>query len=96
MYNGLLLCPNHDCLFDNGIISFNDDGTIMISTEMDNINQVYTNINPNMKLSLDDDMRNNMKYHRDNVLKNRKILHFNNLLKLVPFCRNLCFMSELY
>lgn len=69
VYNGLLLCPNHDCLFDSGLISFYDDGKIMISSEVDNINQVFTNINPNVKIALDDDMRTYMKYHREHVFK---------------------------
>ena len=29
--NGLLLCPNHDALFDKGLIKFNDDGSIILS-----------------------------------------------------------------
>lgn len=34
--NGLLLCPNHDALFDKGYISFDDDdGTILISDSLD-------------------------------------------------------------
>jgi putative restriction endonuclease len=33
--NGLLLCPNHDALFDKGYISFNDNGSIFISDSLD-------------------------------------------------------------
>lgn len=33
--NGLLLCPNHDALFDKGYIRFDDDGTILISDSWD-------------------------------------------------------------
>ena len=29
--NGLLLCPNHDSLFDKGLITFKDNGQIIIS-----------------------------------------------------------------
>lgn len=32
--NGFLLCPNHDALFDSGYISFDENGTIMISEEL--------------------------------------------------------------
>ncbi len=69
VYNGLLLCPNHDRLFDSGLISFLDDGKIMISPELDKINQIFANITPNMKIELDDDMRYYMKYHRENVFR---------------------------
>jgi hypothetical protein len=34
-YNGLLLCPNVDHLFDRGYISFGDDGTILVSPLID-------------------------------------------------------------
>ncbi len=33
--NGFLLCPNHDALFDKGYISFNNDGRILISENLD-------------------------------------------------------------
>lgn len=32
--NGLLLCPNHDKLFDKGWISFNGDGTLILSPKL--------------------------------------------------------------
>jgi len=32
--NGILLCKNHDFLFDQGYLSFDDTGKIMISTEL--------------------------------------------------------------
>lgn len=69
IYNGLLLCPNHDRLFDSGLISFDDSGQIMISSELDNTNQIFTNINSNVKINMDDDMKSYMKYHRENVFK---------------------------
>ena len=34
-YNGLLLSPNADKLFDKGFISFADDGSLLISSQMD-------------------------------------------------------------
>lgn len=34
-HNGLLLCPNADHLFDRGLISFNDDGTLLVSPYLD-------------------------------------------------------------
>lgn len=69
IHNGLLLCPNHDRLFDGGLISFDDDGKIMISNDMDDINQIFTNINCDMKINMDEDMRIYMQYHRENIFK---------------------------
>ena len=34
-YNGLLLSPNADKLFDKGFISFDDDGRLLVSSQMD-------------------------------------------------------------
>lgn len=49
--NGLLLCANHDKLFDQNLISFNfTDGSIMISEEISNEDKKLCNINESMKL----------------------------------------------
>ena len=40
--NGLLLCPNHDKLFDLGYISFQEDGQITISDKLDETNMAAT------------------------------------------------------
>ena len=69
VYNGLLLCPNHDRLFDSGLISFDDEGKIIISNEMDTINQIFTNINPDMKIAMDENTKVYMKYHREHIFK---------------------------
>lgn len=41
--NGILLCKNHDFLFDQGYISFADDGSILISNELseDDLDAMY-------------------------------------------------------
>lgn len=33
-YNGILLSPNMDSLFDGGFISFNDDGSVIVSPQL--------------------------------------------------------------
>ena len=33
-FNGFLLSPTYDKAFDNGYISFNDEGIILLSTEI--------------------------------------------------------------
>lgn len=49
-YNGLLLCVLHDALFDKKLISFNNDGEVIISKTIDKELYMFFNITSNMKL----------------------------------------------
>lgn len=49
--NGLLLCRNHDYLFDQGYFSFDDKGHILISEEIINKKEIF-NINENFQFEL--------------------------------------------
>src|SRR5258706_7366039 len=51
IYNGLLLLPNLDTCFDLGLISFDDDGKILISSQLDRTTLTQLGINPKMKLA---------------------------------------------
>lgn len=69
--NGLLLCPNHDALFDKGLISFDSSGNIIISSEIDEMLYSDLNINNNMKLDkkyLNDERIKFLAIHR-NIMK---------------------------
>ena len=68
-FNGLLLCPNHDKLFDLGFITFTDTGKILISNELDEVDRVYLNVAPDMNVSICEEMKPYLKYHRENVFK---------------------------
>lgn len=48
--NGFLLCPNHDKLFDQGYISFNDDGSIIISSLLSEKDLRCFSINNNTRI----------------------------------------------
>lgn len=72
--NGLLLCRNHDYLFDQGYFSLNEDGTLLYSEPLKRIEDF------NSRFNLKDDYvlpeiyqtENRMKYleyHRANILK---------------------------
>ena len=50
--NGFLLCPNHDALFDGGYITFGDDGKIIISDRLSEVDCIFTNIQSSMKIQL--------------------------------------------
>ena len=67
--NGLLLCPNHDLLFDTGYISFNDDGSILISDQIADINRMMLNINPGMKIEVTEGNIEYIRDHRENKYK---------------------------
>lgn len=68
-YNGLLLCPNHDKLFDLGMISFNNDGSIIISDTLDQQDKMFLNIFPDMHIETCEDMYPYLEYHRNNIFK---------------------------
>ncbi|UOY93151.1 EVE domain-containing protein [Ectobacillus sp. JY-23] len=67
--NGLLLCPNHDALFDKGYISFGDDGGILISESLNEATKVFLNINEDMRINISESQRQYMNWHCDNVFK---------------------------
>ena len=68
--NGLLLCPNHDKLFDKGFISFDQSGKIMISEELSEEDAASMGINKDMKLSVTIGQSFVLNYHRAIVFKN--------------------------
>lgn len=67
--NGLLLCSGHDRVFDRGYISFDEEGRIMISDELSAEDCLFTNINKNMRIEMNDEMKHFMAYHRAKIYK---------------------------
>lgn len=67
--NGLLLCPNHDKLFDAGFISFDADGKILISKRLSEPSRLFMNVHENMKIDLTGKNDNYLKYHRENIFE---------------------------
>lgn len=69
-FNGLLLAPNLDKLFDKGYITFNDDGKIIISTRLKLKDREVLGINQELKLTkVDTRHLPYLEYHRENVFK---------------------------
>ena len=62
--NGILLSPNIDSLFDKYFISFNDDGSMLISKKLDIFNRESLNINEDIKIPISDGMKKYLKRHR--------------------------------
>lgn len=74
IHNGLLMCPNHDKLFDRGYISFDDTGRILISERLDDNNRMYMNITAKMKIDITEENIKYIKYHRKNVFIEKQLL----------------------
>ena len=70
--NGFLLCPNHDALFDGGYISFTDDGKIIISDELSEVDRLFMNVNENMKIDTAYENNKYLKWHRENEFEKWK------------------------
>lgn len=68
--NGFLMCPNHDRLFDQGWITFADDGKIVISDKLSENDRIAFNVKDNMKVLLTEKNRKYLQYHRKVVFKN--------------------------
>lgn len=67
LYNGLLLIPNLDKLFDKGYISFDNNGKILISSLLNDYESL--GINLEMKIEIIDKHKVYLEYHRNNIFK---------------------------
>jgi predicted restriction endonuclease len=70
--NGLLLAPHIDHLFDNGFISFADDGRLLISPAADKgaLRQMGVPADESFNAgAFDQEQRKYLAYHRDEVFK---------------------------
>lgn len=68
VFNGLLLTPNLDKLFDKGFISFNDNGNILISESL--INFETLGVSQNMRIDIEIEHKKYLDFHRNNIFKN--------------------------
>ncbi len=66
--NGFLMCPNHDRLFDKGYITFDDDGTIIISNKLEKNDRVFLNVDSKMRIEqLTEGNKEYLEFHRKEV-----------------------------
>lgn len=69
-YNGLLLSPHLDHLFDKGFISFNGNGNLLLSQQLDKSVLDRWSLNPEINVgSFSKQQQGFLEYHRDVVLK---------------------------
>ena len=70
VYNGFLLSANLDALFDKGLITFDDEGKIMLSSQLNEPQMRRIGIYTDMHLRwLDEHHLPFLRYHRENVWK---------------------------
>ena len=71
-YNGLLLIPNLERLFDSGFITFEkESGKIIISNKLKPRQRQLLGVRPNMKLrKVPRETRKYLEYHRHNLFEN--------------------------
>jgi 5-methylcytosine-specific restriction protein A len=62
--NGILLSPNIDSLFDKHLISFEDNGSIIISSKVDEVNRKSLGLNPYIKIPVSEGMKKYLNRHR--------------------------------
>ena len=67
--NGFLMCPNHDLLFDRGLISFDDDGNILISSKLTKESRDSLGIKDDLKIQLSERNKEYLQYHRENIFQ---------------------------
>jgi HNH endonuclease len=67
--NGLPLVPNFHVLFDCGLISFKDDGTMIISPKLKKADRRKLSLPANLTRKLRDDEREFMEFHRTKVFE---------------------------
>lgn len=69
-YNGLLLNPTLDALFDKGFITFSDEGKIEISPQISSDDFSVLGITKESKLArIEEQHKKYLEYHRKNVFK---------------------------
>lgn len=67
-YNGLLLIPNLDRLFDQGLISFNEKGQLLISKSLGSSNLDILGVNEKMTVTVKEEHKPYLEYHRKYLL----------------------------
>lgn len=70
IYNGLLLMPNLDALFDKGWISFDENGKILISKKLSDADYKILNIFSNIRLKhFEEKHQDYLNWHREHLFK---------------------------
>ena len=71
IHNGFLFCPHHDKLFDKFLISFEEDGRIIISEKLSKEDRILLNIREDLRIELNNENKKYLKWHRGKFLNKR-------------------------
>ena len=63
------MCPDHDKLFDQGWITFDKNGNIVVADELSQEDRNYLNIKEDMKIQLTNKNKTYLLYHRNNIFR---------------------------
>lgn len=73
IYNGFLLCPNHDSLYDKHLITFDDDGYIVISKSINKNNKNLLGLDKVIRIELLQEQKRYVKFHRMKFYEKEKL-----------------------
>lgn len=68
-YNGLLLTPNFDRLFDQGLISFDEKGSILLSYQLTDSDKEFFKIPSKAYFEFNPKHRHYLEFHRDTIFE---------------------------
>ncbi|MFB7142349.1 HNH endonuclease [Gottfriedia sp. NPDC056225] len=68
-YNGILLCCNHDALYDNGLITFDAQGRLHISSVISGDDYKIYGLDPTFKIQISSKNKEYYKWHKRNIFK---------------------------
>lgn len=71
-YNGILLCHNHDALYDQGYIAFDGTGKIHISSEIDQMDYVKYGIHEKMRVARVEENKKYFKWHKREIFRGKE------------------------
>jgi len=71
--NGILLSPNVDSLFDKHLISFNDNGSMILSERISNEELEVLGLKSSMFIKVTEGMKYYLEFHRSRLLQKNQI-----------------------
>lgn len=75
--NGLLLCAQHDALFDNGLVYFDQEGKIVMSEYLSFEDRKILGLDENIVIDMNESTKEYMAWHERDVKKKSKIVKHN-------------------
>lgn len=71
VYNGILLAPHLDAAFDRGFITVQDDGAIVVSDALDDVDRALLGLDQPLRVrGITDNHRAYLPWHRERVFEN--------------------------